>query len=194
MVTRAPNPVSPARELLIRTAQLLFARQGVEATAPREVLSESGIGHGSLYHYFPSKRDLAFAAIDRTVAETVSEARELLDATTDNSVAPLNRIRAWLTKPRDALGGCRVGRLTADPFVMQDGDLRAKVGGYFTELEEHLANAFRDRGDDPERARRLATTASATVQGGYVLAVATGDADALKRAVAGLLDLLELAK
>lgn len=193
MIISAPDREDSPRERLIRSAQRLYADQGVDATSPRHVLTASGVGHGSLYHYFPTKRDLALAAVDRTASETIAGARALLDAT-ERDVAPLDRVRAWLTKPRDAVSGCRVGRLTADPFVMQDADLRAKVAAYFTALDEHLQDAFRDGGEDPERASRLAATAAATVQGGYVLAAATGDAGALNRAVDGLLELLERAR
>lgn len=172
-----------ARDHLVRAAQSLYARQGVEATSPRDVLTASGLGHGSLYHHFASKRDLALVAVGRTVDETRDGARALLEGPGDSDA----RLRAWLTKPRDAIAGCRVGRLTADPFVMADPELHAEIARYFHGLVDELEAVAREGGLDEAAARDRAFAAAAIVQGGYVLAQATGDPSAMERAVRGFL-------
>lgn len=56
------------REAILREATALFAEQGFN-DADTQVLAERiGIGKGTLYRHFPSKRDLFLAATDRAIA------------------------------------------------------------------------------------------------------------------------------
>ncbi|MBY0688504.1 TetR/AcrR family transcriptional regulator [Microbacterium marinilacus] len=175
-----------AREAVLRAAQDLYAENGVAATTPRQVLARSGIGQGSLYHHFPSKRELAVAAVARTVAQTLASAAGDLEA----EGAADERLEAYLSRPRDAVAGCRVGRLTADPFVMADDELRGQVAGYFSSLIDLVAAAFREQGSSGEQARDRAIAAVAVLQGGYVLSRALGDPSTMQSAVRGFLALL----
>ena len=181
------SPGADARERLLASAQKLFAEQGVEATSPRQVLEDSGVGQGSLYHHFPTKRDLAQAAIDLTADASLDNARLSLTG----SGTPLERLRNYLTRPRDAVAGCRVGRLTSDATVMASEDLQHPVRDYFVTLIDLVTDVLLDHGSTPERARDQAITAVAVLQGGYVLSRAVGDPELMRRAVAGLLDLIE---
>lgn len=176
-----------AREMLVASAQKLFAEQGVEATSPRQVLEDSGVGKGSLYHHFPTKRDLAYAAIDRMSVASLDNARSVLMS----SGTPFERLSAYLTKPRDAVAGCRVGRLTSDATVMASDELQQPVHDYFTHLIDLVAEVFVEAGATPKRARERAITAVAVIQGGYVLSRALDDPDLMSRAVTGFLDLIE---
>ncbi|MBL0886991.1 TetR/AcrR family transcriptional regulator [Myceligenerans indicum] len=175
-----------ARARLVAAAQELFARQGVGATSPRQVMSASGVGQGSLYHHFPTKRDLAVAGVAATTADAVEKAR----ADLRGDSAALERIGAYVGRRRDALAGCKVGRLTSDQAVMDDGDLHAVVTQYFTDLLDEVTATFRETGLGAAAARDRAHAAVAIVQGGYVLARATGDPGAMHAAVRGFLSLL----
>ncbi|QAY60274.1 TetR/AcrR family transcriptional regulator [Microbacterium protaetiae] len=176
-----------ARDRLLVAAQALYAERGVAATTPRDVLARSAVGQGSLYHHFPTKRDLARAAVGRTVQEQLGTAKaELLGDATARE-----RIGAYLLRDRDAVAGCRVGRLTSDPLVMSEDDLHRLVEGYFTDLITLVCDVLQEAGLSPDRARERATTIVAVVQGGYVLARATGDPDVMRSAVRGLFALLE---
>lgn len=175
-----------ARTRLVAAAQALFARQGVGATSPRQVMGESGVGQGSLYHHFPTKHDLAMAGVAATTADAVERARAELRG----SSAALDRIRDYVTRPRDALAGCKVGRLTSDQAVMDDEALHAVVTRYFTDLLGEVAATFQESGLPAASARDRAHAAVAIVQGGYVLARATGDPEALRAAVRGFVGML----
>lgn len=178
-----------ARARLVAAARELIAAQGVGATSPRQVLRASGVGQGSLYHHFPTKHDLATAAVGATVDDALAAARRDLDPGPDGD-DPVSRVVAYLERPREALAGCRIGRLTSDQAVMDDGTLHDVVTAYFTRLLDAVAAVLRESGLPAEAARDRAHAAVAIVQGGYVLARATGDPDAMRAAVRGFVHLL----
>ena len=57
MATQAERRAA-TRGRLLAVARELFARQGYEATATAQILSEAGVSRGAMYHHFPSKRDV----------------------------------------------------------------------------------------------------------------------------------------
>ncbi|ACZ31322.1 transcriptional regulator, TetR family [Xylanimonas cellulosilytica DSM 15894] len=181
------------RQRLVETMSELMWERGYADTSPRDVRERSGVGQGSLYHHFPTKRDLAVAALERNI-DDVLPASSGLEGPGD----PIARIEAYLTRPRDALKGCKVGRMTQDPQVREDPVLLAPVGRAFAAMHARWVRALRDAvaaGElgpeiDPER---LAHTLMAVLQGGYVLAIAHQDRGPFDDAVAGALDLLRAA-
>ena len=181
------NKHSDAREQLVVAAQALFAEAGVAATTPRQVLQRSGIGQGSLYHHFPTKRDLARAAVERTAQEQLQVAERGFIG----DQPPRERIRAYLLRDRDALAGCRIGRLTSDQAVTSDASLLEPVEGYFSGLIDLLGGALEESGIPRDRAQDRAAAIVSVVQGGYVLARATGDPERMRSAVRGMAELLE---
>ena len=53
-----------SRELLVGTMSELMWERGYADTSPRQVRERSGVGQGSMYHHFPTKRDPALAALE----------------------------------------------------------------------------------------------------------------------------------
>lgn len=182
-----------SRERLVETMSALMWERGYADTSPRDVRERSGVGQGSMYHHFSSKRDLALAALERNVADLLPASSEL-----DGPGDPLARIEAYLMRPRDALKGCKVGRMTQDPQVREDPVLLAPVGRAFSQVHASWVKVLREavaagelRDDlDPER---LAYALMAVLQGGYVLAIAQQDPGPFDDARAGALDLLRAA-
>lgn len=182
-----------SRELLVDTMSTLMWERGYADTSPRDVRERSGVGQGSMYHHFPTKRDLALAAMERNVADLLPAAAEL-----DGPGDPMARIEAYLRRPREALRGCKVGRMTQDPQVREDPLLLAPVTHAFAQLHVSWVEVLREavaagqlRDDlDPEQ---LAHTLMAVLQGGYVLAIAQQDRRPFDEAQAGAIALLRAA-
>ena len=54
------------RQHLVEAALKLFASRGYYHTSIADILKESGCKRGTLYHYFSSKEELGYAAIDES--------------------------------------------------------------------------------------------------------------------------------
>lgn len=180
-----------SRERLVAAMSDLMWQQGYAATSPREVRERSGVGQGSMYHHFPGKRELALAALERNCATLLPSTEALLNGPGD----PMEKLTAYLSRPLPALRGCKVGRMTQDPVVASDPGLLAPVANAFDSVHRALATVIAEAVEggqldpdlDPER---LAHLLAATIQGGYVLAIAAQDPLPFENARAGALDLL----
>ncbi len=169
----------------------LMWERGYAATTPREVRERSGVGQGSMYHHFTGKRELALAALERNCADLLPTTEALLTRPGD----PLEKLVAYVSYPRPALKGCKVGRMTQDPLVASDPGLLAPVATAFEKVHELQTAVIREAialgelgpDTDPDR---LASLLSATIQGGYVLAIAAGDPRPYEDACAGAAELL----
>ncbi|MGX1128720.1 TetR/AcrR family transcriptional repressor of nem operon [Streptomyces glaucescens] len=178
-------------ERLIQSTRELLWERGYVGTSPKAILERAGAGQGSMYHHFKGKPDLALAAIRRTAEEMRATAEGVLGG----PGTPYERIVAYLRRERDVLRGCPIGRLTMDPDVIAGDELRAPVDETLDWLRERLAGIVEEGQRRGEFApgldgEEIAATIVATVQGGYVLARASGLPSAFDAGVRGLLSLL----
>ncbi|MBY8880629.1 TetR/AcrR family transcriptional regulator [Streptomyces sp. PLK6-54] len=183
-----------AERLITSTQELLWER-GYVGTSPKAIQERAGAGQGSMYHHFRGKADLAVTAMDRSAAELRAQA----DAVLTEGATPVARIGAYLTREREPLRGCRVGRMAMDPDVIDSDELRRPVEETFVWLRERLAGIVADGVAAGELAPELdpsdtAAAIAAVVQGGYVLARAAGSREPFDRAVRGALALLTAAR
>ena len=121
--------------MLIESTRELLWERGYVGTSPKAIQRRSGAGQGSMYHHFDGKRGLAHAAIERNAADLVSRA----DADLGGPGGVTERVARYMRRERAALRGCPVGRLTMDPEVMADDELRRPVERAFAAVRERLA-------------------------------------------------------
>ncbi|MEU9265718.1 TetR/AcrR family transcriptional regulator [Streptomyces sp. NPDC048251] len=182
--------MSTSERLIESTRELLWER-GYVGTSPKAILERAGAGQGSMYHHFKGKPDLALAAIRRTADEMRATAEGVLDG----PGTPYERIEAYLTRERDVLRGCPIGRLTMDPEVIASDELREPVDETIDRIRERIAHLVEEGKEQGQfgaglDGEAIAATVVATVQGAYVLARASGSPTAFDAAVRGLLSLL----
>ncbi|MEV4347159.1 TetR/AcrR family transcriptional regulator [Actinoplanes sp. NPDC049596] len=181
-----------ARTRLVEGMADLLWERGYVGTSPAAVLDRANVGQGSLYHHFGGKQDLAVAAI-RLNADTLTRAaHEALDG----PGTAYERLERFLTREREVLRGCRIGRMTQDPDVYAAEPLRRPVAEALGGVREAIAAVIEQgqaRGEllSGVAPRDLAATILSTLQGGYVLARADLDEERFAEAVRGLLALLE---
>ncbi|MCO5168732.1 MAG: TetR/AcrR family transcriptional regulator [Planctomycetes bacterium] len=89
--------ITQRQEEILATATRMFAQRGFPATDLQEVADALGVGKGTVYRYFPSKRELFLAAADRAMVLLSARVHEAAD-TVDDPLARIRRaIEAYLT-------------------------------------------------------------------------------------------------
>ncbi|MET9221973.1 TetR/AcrR family transcriptional regulator [Streptomyces sp. NPDC088197] len=182
-------------ERLIESAQELLWERGYVGTSPKAIQDRAGAGQGSMYHHFRGKPDLAVTAMRRSAAQLRAQAEEQLAG----GETAVEKALAYLLRERDALRGCRVGRMAMDPDVIDSAELRQPVAETFGWLCDRLAGIIADGMDSGELRPGLdpydtAAAIVAVVQGGYVLARAADSQEPFDRAVRGATALLTAAR
>ena len=82
-----PHCVARCEEILTRAAEL-FAERGYDKTDTTLLAETVGVGKGTIYRYFPSKRELFLAAADRVMRMLCQRIDVRIEQTTD----PLEQI------------------------------------------------------------------------------------------------------
>ena len=91
-MTEKKGPEARRAEILA-AAMAVFDEHGFAAATIDAVAEKAGIAKGSVYNYFPSKRDLFYQVLDGVMASIKSE---LAPALEDEAVSPTDRLRRLL--------------------------------------------------------------------------------------------------
>ena len=130
-VGQMPRRASDARKRIVQTALALFADRGYHETGIADILKESGVKRGTLYHYFSSKRDLGAAAIDE-MARVLQEEGAARHLRADDH--PIDR----LLRMADELPG--VVRLQSGETLTPS--LAVRLGTAEAEFRERISTRF----------------------------------------------------
>jgi len=180
-----------SRAELVQTMARLLRDQGYAATGRAQLLSESGVSNGSLYHYFPGGMEqVAEAALDasgQAVAEALSEA---LDGAPNTGVG-IGRFLDMAEGPvnGEACAGCPIAPTALESPIISPR-LRAAAARCFAEWEVLIAARLRADGWPEDSVAETASAALALVEGALLLARVSGERSHLanaKRAVRALL-------
>lgn len=118
---RGPGrPAYDSKQKLVAAMCALLAERVFQATSPTMVLQRSGIGHGSLYHHYRGKEDLALDAISHMRGHTTAFLEgQAQHAPPDDADA--EAVQADVAAALDRLFARREGqallRLLADPVA-----------------------------------------------------------------------------
>lgn len=85
------------REEILETATVLFAEQGFSDAVTQALAERLGVGKGTIYRHFSSKRDLFLAAADRVMQKMQECIDENLDGIDDGLEKIARGITAFLT-------------------------------------------------------------------------------------------------
>lgn len=85
------------QEEILEAAARLFAKNGYADTDTQLLADELGVGKGTLYRYFPSKRELFLAAADRAMRKARAEVEASMSGIDDPLDGILAAIHAYLT-------------------------------------------------------------------------------------------------
>lgn len=176
---------------LIKATKTLLWEKGYDATSPKAIQRLSNAGQGSFYHHFKGKKDLAAAAMESVVEERIAD----FDAIFGDTGPVIERIERFLLEPREALKGCRIGRMVWDSAIGEN-DLRHPIQRYFryvesrlvATLEQALASGEIQAIVPPEH---IAAVVLASIQGAFTLGRAMQDPQWYARTLQGTVSFIK---
>lgn len=175
----------------MQAATRLMLIKGYNATSLDDVLTESGVGKGSFYHYFESKEDLGHAILDDLVSSFIE--RTVNPCFSDPNVKPLTQIRCFLDRvaesqrQRNCVGGCPLGNLASELSDVHEG-FRARLAGVFLIWRERLTDVLLQAkragsvGDEC-RPEAVAHFLVASLEGAILMTKVTKDIAVMERCV-----------
>ena len=179
-----------ARKRLLQAARDVIRRKGFAATSVDNLCQSAGVTKGAFFHHFKTKDALGVAAANFW-AETTSElfARAPYHEPDD----PLDRVLAYLDFRKGIIVGetfeytCLVGTMTQEVHdsapAIRDA-CAASIFGHAVTLEADIEAARKQRNIAADwTAKSLARHTQAVLQGGFILAKATGDPDLARESV-----------
>ncbi len=144
---RAPTNT---KEKLVETAIDLVWSNSYGSVSVDDICKASGVKKGSFYHYFPSKAELAIAALE----EHFEHSRVMFDDVFSPSHAPLDRFKKLadlcLAKQEEALAkyghvcGCPFATLGSEMAGQAEQLIRQKVDELFGRHRRYYESTLRD--------------------------------------------------
>jgi TetR/AcrR family transcriptional repressor of nem operon len=184
------------RARIVDAAAGLFYEQGLRQTSNENIRAAAEVSGSQLSHYFPDRESLTRAVLAQR-ADGAVDPRRFPNGGLPDSLASL---RSWadtyVSRHREGSKGCLVGSLVSE--ALKGGmPLQRDAAHAFQQWEDRLAGGFatmqrRQELREDADPRYLARVLLAALQGGLLLAQATGSTDALEAALDGAIRLVEL--
>ena len=163
------------QDRLLATTAALLAERGYHGAGLSEILRDSGVPKGSLYHHFPAgKAQLAAASLRLTGGRVVARLEQFADRA--GSVA--DGIRAFCDmyiaelRASDYRRGCPLATVAVESAGLDDG-VHAEVGVAMAAMVDLLTARITAEAPASADPRGLATEVVAAVEGALLLAKAT---------------------
>jgi AcrR family transcriptional regulator len=138
------------RERILRTAEVLFARDGYAATSLRQITEIAGVNIAAVNYHFGSKENLLTEILDRVVGPINAERLDLLDRAQAAGIPNVNEILTAFLLPdlhvlqelsaRDR----ELPRFVARMYTEGSGLMEQVMGRQFAETQRRFYTAFRN--------------------------------------------------
>lgn len=188
--------LNDTKSRLLKTAAQLIWERSFQATSVDELCARANAKKGSFYHFFPSKSDLAVAAIERAWQDTKVQ---IFDAVFGSETAGLSQISEFVAKAcavqtalfgdTGQVWGCPFGNLGQE-MAKQDERVREAVERIFESICRFIETALAQAeqageipvGDNSERAKKI----FALLQGAHLLAKVSNDPTVIRQVMAAV--------
>ena len=127
-----PDLEARRRAEILDVAAREFAAHGFAGTQVQAIADKLGVGNGTVFRYFPTKKDLFLAAVEQGLAELTAEMDRVIDDPADDPVGQTRRaVRAYLAffRRRPEMAELFIQERAAFPhhhrplyFAQQEGD------------------------------------------------------------------------
>lgn len=137
---RRVDPVKHAakRQHILDSAAVLIAEQGYDRTTTSQLCAQAGISLGTLYHYFPGKKQVFLAVLTQDQQDTAALLDDLLDAEQPDAVEALLAFVQHLAQP--ATAHRIVPKLVLEAMLQahRDSEIRSTLEGAETSEREGI--------------------------------------------------------
>ncbi|MEU4191941.1 helix-turn-helix domain-containing protein [Kribbella sp. NPDC026611] len=172
------------RQLIVETAERLFAEYGYDATSTARIAHEAGVPSGLVFYHFATKLDLLLAIVQ----ERPTPAEVLRSAGRGRTVR--RRLRAMVVAMARELEDNRAARIIIFREAQARPEIATRAAELFAEASATVAGVLRDADDvvvDPEQVRAAAELVVSRV---FLDVVALGEAATAAKRHAAMIDLV----
>ena len=175
---------STKRQVIIETAERLFAEHGYDATSTARIAHEAGVPSGLVFYHFATKLDLLLAIVH----ERPMPSEVLRSATRGHSVR--GRLRAVVAVMAEELEHNRAARIIVFREAQARPEIAERAAELFAEATATVADVLSGADDIVTDPARVRTAAELVVSRVFVDIVALGEADSAVRRHAAMIDLV----
>jgi AcrR family transcriptional regulator len=164
-----------------RSAEL-FRRQGFTGTGVKQIVAEASAPFGSLYHFFPGGKQQLGEEVIRSSGALYGEMIDLFFAPGADQVAATRAFFASAAQTLQETGyadACPIATVALEVSSTNE-PLRMACADVFGDWIESAAERLREAGLPRRRARELAVSLLASLEGAFVLARALRSPEPLR--------------
>ncbi|SDA99892.1 TetR/AcrR family transcriptional regulator [Sinorhizobium sp. NFACC03] len=173
-----PKIVAERADVIPSLAEI-FREFGFDGASLSTITEKTGLGKGSLYHFFPGgKEEMAAAVLGEIDQWFATQVFEPLRGAEDPRSAIAEMCRSVSEYFRSGRRVCLVGAFALDNVRNKFSD---QVRDYFTQWRGALAEALERAGCSPQGSLELAEETVIAVQGALVLARALDEPEVFER-------------
>jgi TetR/AcrR family transcriptional regulator, lmrAB and yxaGH operons repressor len=178
---------------LVQTMAGLLRDQGYSATGRAQLLAESGVSNGSLYHHFPGgMQELAEAALEASGRAVAEALREALDGAPTAALGVIRFLEvAEGPVAEEGCPGCPIAPTALESPIISPR-LRAAAARCFDQWEGLIAARLRADGWPADSVAETASAALALIEGALLLARVSGQLSHLANARRAAVSLLAM--
>lgn len=171
-----------SRDLLIETASKLFRIRGYYGVGLKDILNESGVPKGSLYHYFPNgKEQLAIEAINHTktmVFQAIQASFEKFEDPTEAIQAHILQLAEIFSESNNLLG-VPIGTIAAETYSTCE-PIRLVCQSVFENWQSLFSKKLIESGYSEQQSKELSIVINALIEGGIIYSQTSNSGEPLR--------------
>lgn len=185
------------RTLLLASFEEIH-RSGFQSASLQNILKDTKLTKGALYHHFRNKQEIGYAVVDEILKDVIHEQWIKPLAQTSDPIQTLKEIIQHTGKQmtqEDIELGCPLNNLSQEMSGIDEG-FRQRIEGLYQEWRQAITDAL-ESGKlhqtvrDDVNSRQFAMVFIATLEGCIGMAKSSQNMETLQECGMGLMDLLE---
>ena len=139
------NPPGLTRKKMLEAAFAEIHKNGFQAASLSQILAETGLTKGALYHYFPDKKALGLAVVEEVIRPSMAAMMFAPLLETERPLAALQALlqsKAAINEPTMVMLGCPLNNLMQEMSPV-DETFRVRLNALFQDWVDVVAAALK---------------------------------------------------